>query len=71
MNEDTVCTALGNGREDERNFLFEPPCNCPRCKPELTAGDTGSARWLRVSGRRQRFAVQPMTLGPAGRAMLG
>jgi hypothetical protein len=52
-------------------FALLPPCSCPRCAPEgLDVLDLPDG-FTRVSGRQQRLRVEPVDLGPNGRALLG
>lgn len=64
------CTAIGYTPDDRRNKLMVPPCNCPRCKPEVLEADE-RGQWLRVSGRRQRLHVEDIELNATGRELLG
>ena len=67
---EVVCTAVEY--ETERsNPLFVPPCSCPRCAADPIEFYSRQRRWLRVSGRRQRFHVEELDLGPTGKASLG
>ncbi|MEZ5231998.1 MAG: hypothetical protein R2749_04730 [Acidimicrobiales bacterium] len=66
-----VCTAFGTDDGDGRNILEIPPCGCPRCTTRLLREQDPDAGWLRVSGSAQRYRVEPIELGPAGRALLG
>ena len=68
---DVACTALGNDRSDARNPHMVPPCTCPRCTSEAETPHPDQGTWLRVSGRTQRLAVEDVTLGATGQALLG
>ena len=68
---DLECTAVENDWEDPPNPLFVPPCGCPKCTPDPLDLDEPSGKWLRISGIRQRFPVEAMALGDAGKAFLG
>lgn len=65
------CTAVVRGGPDP-NPLFTPPCQCPDCAPveqfESRKRDDG---WLRISGDRQRYRVERVTLGDVGIEALG
>lgn len=65
------CTAFGTDDGDGRNILELPPCDCPRCTAQLLRAEDPDRNWLRVSGRAQRYRVEPAELGPAGRSALG
>lgn len=66
------CTAL-DSRDDRAALVVTPPCDCPRCAPDrfYQPDDDDDQRWLRMSGTRQRYRVEPFQLGSTGRAVLG
>ncbi len=68
--DDIECTAIGRSPGDRRNKLMVPPCNCPRCRPEILEADE-RGQWLRISGRRQRLHVEDIELNATGRKLLG
>ncbi|MCC6435269.1 MAG: hypothetical protein IT196_09595 [Acidimicrobiales bacterium] len=65
------CTAFGTDDGDGRNILEIPPCGCPRCTAKLLRAEDPDRNWLRVSGRSQRYRVEPAELGPLGKTVLG
>jgi hypothetical protein len=67
---DQPCTAL-DSRDDRADLLVTPPCDCPRCAPDRFYQKQDDDGWLRMSGTRQRYRVEPFPLGAAGREVLG
>ncbi len=65
------CTAVVKEGESPANPLFTPPCDCPRCAPEVIYDQVDGDGWLRLSGHRQRYRVAMVELGATGRAVLG
>jgi hypothetical protein len=68
------CTAVVGGGEPDPNPLFTPPCQCPDCAPTERFEVRGRDRddgWLRISGDRQRYRVERVTLGDVGTEALG
>ncbi|MGI9595643.1 MAG: hypothetical protein ACR2QK_05765, partial [Acidimicrobiales bacterium] len=65
------CTAVVRDGDAPPNPLFTPPCACPRCAPEVAYDRSTGDGWLRLSGHRQRYRVELVELGVAGKAVLG
>ncbi|MEM7093417.1 MAG: hypothetical protein AAF567_10485 [Actinomycetota bacterium] len=69
---DQVCTAFATTATSDRNFLFTPPCSCPRCAPDEIVDERGpGTMWLTIDGRRVRRDVEALPLGAEGRSLLG
>jgi len=69
------CTAFDTTATNERNALFTPPCECPRCTPPVpqrTEDGGPTTIWLRQRpGPPVRHDVIDLELGEGAKSQLG